>query len=192
MPNTSATGGYLQATTLTGSDVDFRRAIHGFIVGLTGLPPELVRPSWQPNPPPMPDQGVNWCGYGQLSSEAEGFPELTYYDADSHIQTRYENVIFNISFYGPQCLEKMKAFRDAMLISQNLDPLFDVGIALFNSSGIVHAPELVGNQYMDRSDIQLTFNKKMQRLYAIKTIVSGEIQFNTDIPEYQSTIYIEQ
>lgn len=74
MTNTSATGGYLQPVpqfpTLVGN-LSFTQFLQTVFVGMSGLPADLVRPDWQPNPPKQPDIFTNWLAIGLTVSRAD-------------------------------------------------------------------------------------------------------------------------
>lgn len=67
--NTSATGGYLfpaQPPPLP-ANLTFKQFLQTVFVGLSNLSGDLVRPSWQPNPPKQPDLYTNWMAIGITS-----------------------------------------------------------------------------------------------------------------------------
>lgn len=61
----SNTGQYLQPTTqpLPGG-LPFKKFIQTVFAGISGLPPDMVRNRWQPNPPKQPDIFTNWLAIG--------------------------------------------------------------------------------------------------------------------------------
>lgn len=63
----SSTGGYLQPTPVIPQmpgGLSLRQFLQTVFVGISGLPPELVRPRWQKNPPKQPDIDTNWMAFG--------------------------------------------------------------------------------------------------------------------------------
>src|SRR6185437_11129663 len=82
---TSASGGYLApSSALPLEDGAFDAVLQGFVVGVTALAGNLVRPRWQPIPPPTPDPTVNWCAIGVVVEDpAEGKGFITHDGSDN-------------------------------------------------------------------------------------------------------------
>jgi hypothetical protein len=67
-PPNSASGGYLvPVSPLPLDDEELGRRLSNVVAGVTGIPGNLVRPRWQKNPPPIPDEGVDWVAVGVTS-----------------------------------------------------------------------------------------------------------------------------
>lgn len=180
MPNTSATGGYLDQTAGPTESQDLRRFLQSVIVGVTGLDGSLVRQNWQPNPPPMPAITADWCGFGIIGRRA---------DANAFVQTsgdtggsllRHEENDVLCSFYGPSCLDYAGRLRDGLQLSQNREQLFLVGMGLIGFSDIVHVPELVNQQWFDRADITWSLRRVVGRAYQVLSFVKADGVIVTD------------
>jgi hypothetical protein len=184
MPNTSATGGYLTQTESSIDGLPFRRFIGTMLVGVSGLAATMVRPSWQRNPPPVPDIEVSWMAYGITAQRADDAPYMEDDASGSSAElVRHEEVDILVTGYGADCLSVLGSTRDALYLSQNRELMYGVGMGLVGCGDITHAPELVNEQYIDRCDMTVTIRREVRREYAVLNFVgvSGEILANKDI-----------
>lgn len=165
-PITSATGGYLRQTSVSLDGLALRRFIATVLVGLTGFDENLVRPSWQPNPPPHPDIEVNWMAFGIATMPVPGTTYHDQHDATA-TQVRYENLEVACVCYGPDCLATAGSLRDALELAQNRDALVANGLNYASHSDIMHVPEKIGERWFDRADISLAFRREIRREYRI-------------------------
>lgn len=177
MPNTSATGGYLQPTVSAPplEDADLDAEFQKAVVGITGLPGNLVRPRWQPGNPKQPEPTVDWCAIGVMTQTPDGRPYLEHNPAGegSDILIRHEQIKVLCTFYGPHAKGNASKIRDGVYIQQNLDMLSLVNISLVESGDIQAASEIVNMQWVKRYDLPLTFARQIIREYAALNILSA-------------------
>lgn len=184
MPNTSATGGYLTQVAGPLEGLDLRRFIGTVLVGVSGFAPEMVRPAWQQNPPPVPGIDVNWMAFGITARRADNDPyQVEKDDGQRTLMLRHEELDIMLAFYGPDCLQKAAEVREGFELTQNTESLLLAGMAYIDLSDIIHAPELVNDRYFDRADTTLTIRREVRREYRILNFVSayGAIHANRDI-----------
>lgn len=185
MPNTSATGGYLlQGDPKPIEGQALRRFLHGLLVGVSGLPTTLVRPSWQPNPPPIPDIDTDWLAFGISAVRPEaGDPYYRQLDTGEGLTIRHEAIDVACTFYGPNAVGNAGALRDGMYIGQNRENLYLAGMGLVGFSDTIHAPELINDRFFDRADITMTLRREVRRTYPILHFVAayGAIHANRAI-----------
>lgn len=184
MPNTSATGGYLQQVSGPLEGLDLRRFIGTVLVGVSGFAPEMVRPAWQQNPPPVPNIDTNWMAFGITARRADNDPyQVEKDDGQRTLMLRHEELDVMLAFYGPDCLQKAAEVREGFELTQNTESLLLAGMAYIDLSDIIHAPELVNDRYFDRADTTLTIRREVRREYRILNFVSanGAIHANRDI-----------
>lgn len=182
MANTSATGGYLTATTSPLDDQALARFMHGVICGVTGLANELVRPAWQRNPPPRPNHDIRWCGFGVSNHIAESGNSFTK-ELDTGLgaeQHRTESFDLSCSFYGSGCMSVAASFRDGLELSQNREQLFLVEMGYVGADQITRAPELINEIWYDRADITLTFRRVVRKEYAVLNFLNAYGTYTTD------------
>lgn len=184
MSNTSATGGYLQQVAGPLEGLDLRRFIGTLLVGVSGFAPEMVRPAWQQNPPPIPNIDTNWMAFGITARRADNDPYQVEKDDDQGtLMLRHEELDLMLAFYGPDCLQKAAEVREGFELTQNTESLLLAGMAYIDLSDIIHAPELVNDRYFDRADTTLTIRREVRREYRILNFVSanGAIHANRDV-----------
>ena len=171
--NTSATGGYLQDVHPPVEGVALRRFLHDFLAGVSGLPGDLVRPSWQDNPPPMPAHGVTWLAYGVTARRVEaGEPWQAWKDgAGSHLR-RHETLDVQLTAYG-EAEALLAAIRDGVDVAQNREQLFLAGVTVADFGAIIVAPELIGELWWNRADALLTMRREVRREYPILSFVAA-------------------
>lgn len=174
MPNTSATGGYLTQTDSSIDGISLRRFLQSIIVGVTGLPADMVRPMFQQNPPPVPSIEVNWCGYAIADQQFEGGAYLQHLSSNESKVVLHERMDIMCAFYGPDCLVNAGVLRDGVLfIGQNRDQLISQGMGVYGFSSIRHAPELINDRFFDRADITMSINREVRRVYGILNFVGA-------------------
>jgi hypothetical protein len=181
MSNTSATGGYLQQVDGPIEGLDLRRFIGTVLVGVSGFAPEMVRPAWQQNPPPVPSIDTNWMAFGITARRADNDPyQVEKDDGQRTLMLRHEELDIMLAFYGPDCLQKAAEVREGFELTQNTEALLLAGMAYIDLSDIIHAPELVNDRYFDRADTTLTIRREVRREYRILNFVAayGEIHAN--------------
>jgi hypothetical protein len=188
MANTSATGGYLTpnyAITPTIDD-DFIDTIQEMVCGVSGIDGHLMFPRWQLDPPAMPDYTVTWGALGVVERRAETYASTLHVsEGDGHdILIRQEDVDIMISFYGPSGATHALQLREGLQIKQNVEILYDHGIAFVETSDVASTAEYVNQRWMGRYDITLTVRRLIQLIYGIQNVLSAQGVVTTG--DYQS------
>lgn len=181
MSNTSATGGVLTQISGPTEGQTLRRFLQSMIKDVTGIAGDLVRPSWQPDPPKQPNIDINWIAFGITDRSHDDNP-YTEEKADGSASTmiRHEEMEILCSFYGPDCLDYTGRLREGMYLAQNRASLFSAGMGLVGFSETTHVPELINERWFDRADITMTIRREIRREYAILSFlgVDGVIRAN--------------
>lgn len=174
--NTSATGGYLADVTPPAEGQALRRFIGELLRGVTGLPGELVRPAWQTNPPPVPAHGVDWLAYAVTARRVEaGDPwQAEKPDASGAVLRRHEMIDVQCTAYGDNAEATLAALRDGLDVAQNREQLFLAAVTVADVGPIVHAPELVNEQWWNRADMTVTLRREVRREYPILSFVAAD------------------
>jgi hypothetical protein len=179
MSNTSATGGALlpDSTPSNLEDnalVDFFQA---WVVGITGLAGQFVRPRWQPESVNIPDQTVNWAALGIVKREADvNAAELHYQTGNGYNQTRRHEVLYLLaSFYGPGAGGYAARLRDGMQVAQNREPLTVANMGLVESGDLTQLPELVKDKWYMRVDLDFKIRRQVVSNYPILNLLSTPV-----------------
>ena len=182
MANTSATGGPLVPSATTPVEDDgFEDLIGNTVAALTAIDRKLVRPRWQPKPPPMPADNVSWCAFGIMELDADWGGHLQHMPAGegSSELTRHETLTILASFYGPSGYSKASQLRDGLWIKQNWDALNAVGVALLECSRARTASDLKNERFIRRIDLEMRFRRVITRIYPILNLLSAQGSIST-------------
>lgn len=168
----SATGGYLLPTNTALDNSALVDYLHDVLVGVTGIGNTLVRPSYQVNPPPIPDYSVDWCAFAIRNRRPAAQPWTTQGDDDADLST---NELFDVvvTFYGPNCMGFAAILRDGLQIPQNSDQLTLVGLAVIGAEDIIYVPELINDRWFERADITINMNRNLSRTYDILSLLGA-------------------
>ena len=185
MPNTSATGGLLtpNPTPAPLEDDLLLNFIQEWIVGLTGLVGANVRPRWQPEPPNIPQESVDWVAFGITKRVADTFAaELHYPTGNGYNEIRRHEVLHLLaSFYGPHASSIGARFRDGMQVAQNLEILSLNNMGLVESGDLHLVPELIKEKWMYRTDLPFSIRRQIVQYYAVQNIATAAATVNNEI-----------
>lgn len=177
MPD-SSTGGYLvpAAPTPPVEDAALDAIFQAMIVGLTGLPGNMVRPRWQPVVPIQPPPSTNWCAIGVTNIDPDANPVMMHNGAGQGSDTmlRHEVITVAASFYGPNAMQYAAQARDGLYVSQNHAMLTANNMGLVRADKIVPAPELVNQQWVRRFDFDITIRRQVVRTYNVLNVLSAQ------------------
>lgn len=194
MANTSASGGPLvPSSTAPVEDDAFEDLIGNTISGLTAIARSLVRPRWQPKPPPMPKNDVSWCAFGIMELDGDWSAHNRHVpDGDGHTeQTRHETLTLLASFYGPNGYSKASQLRDGLWLPQNWEALNGVGVALLECSRARTATDIINERFIRKVDLEMRFRRVTTRIYPILNLLSAQGSFSTDTGHVQPFIVTE-
>jgi hypothetical protein len=173
---------------------DLRTFLQAWVVGVTGLPGEVVSVSYQGEPVNVPDADVPaWCAIKVDTTESDAFPYVGHqpgYD----ILLRHETLELRCSFYGLGLASQADAYaellRDGVYVSYNRSVLQANGFGLVAAGGTIAAPNLLKERWQYKVDLVLTLHREVRRAYpvpdiafAVGTIVAqGETVLDVVIP----------
>lgn len=182
MANDSTVAGYLQPTgTPPTEDADLDSIFQQLIVGITGLPGNMVRPRWQPTVPKQPDPATNWCAVGVtgIEHDANSYEQM-HTDGLSETLIRHEIITVLCSFYGLNALSNAAQARDGMYVAQNNSTLDQYEMGLVEVGSMVTAPELVNQQWIRRFDLSMRIRRRVVRTYQVLNVLSAQASVDSD------------
>lgn len=182
MANTSATGGYLSPTTANPfpGGLTLTQFIQTVIVGITGLPGVMVRPTWQVAPPIQPDISTNWIAFGIAAAPADANAYVGMDKDGIETLQRNEYLTINCSIYGPDAYENMGNLRDGFQIPQNLAAMTAAKMGFIATGLPNRSPDLVNARWIDRFTMEIQLVRLIQRTYAVLPFVSAQGTILTD------------
>ncbi|MDD1617319.1 MAG: hypothetical protein LUQ28_12755 [Methylococcaceae bacterium] len=167
----SNVAGYLVPTYSTTEGATLEDFFNTVIVALTGLTGDKVRPMFQINPPKIPANSVDWCGFSINEIDSD---DNAYYEQATTTATmqRNEYAQLLISFYGVNSMINAKKIRDSLQLGQNRDALRTNGIGITGFTNAVRVPELINDIWYNRVDITMQFAREIRASYNVFTILS--------------------
>lgn len=184
----SSTGGYLQPAPSPAplQDQQLYEALQAAVVGITGLDGTLVRPRWQAEPSLIPTAGTCWIAIGVTDREADVFPFLGFYPADTenYQMQRHEEFTMLASVYDLGYSGEADAvaavLRDGIMIPQNGEALAAAGIYVVGDTDLTVAPSLFKVRWQYRVDLKIRFRRQITRQYNVDPIASVGVDLYTD------------
>lgn len=150
------------------------------VAGVIGIPGNLVRPRWQPNPPTQPPAGTDWVAIGVMERIPTDYPRERVNSSGTLTQSRWETLDVLASFYGPNAGFNSSQLRDGLYIAQNRELLGTYGIRLRDVGSARTVPELVATSWLNRVDMPISLVRQLDRTYAILEMLSANIEFQTE------------
>lgn len=180
MPNNSGTVGYLAPTSALPLFGDaLNDVFQGVLQGVTGVPGNLIRPRWQPDPPNQPDFGVDWIAFGITLTRDDVFPYSGHDGTkDVDVLERDQTLTILHSFYGPHGDYIAGLYNAGIQVEQNRDALTAVGIKLVECQEVTTLPALLKEKWVKRYDCRTVFRRRLKWMYPVLTVVA-----NTDPTE---------
>ena len=170
------TSGYLPPTSTGGdlNDAALSQFLQQVVVGITGLPGNLVRPRWQPEPANIPDFGTNWAAIGPTSRERDHF---SYTQVSGTSTTVIRNRIMSIlcSFYGPLAETNSELLAMGFEVPQNREVMQLAGFNLVGGVGDgVPVPTLFKERWQYRWDVPFRIRQQQQYTYDVASLLSAQ------------------
>lgn len=157
--------------------------IHDWIVGVTGLSGQLVRPRWQTEPGNLPDASATWVSFGAPEITAD--PYQAEVDATRLLGynevRRHELLSYQIRFYGPEAGRWSAVFRDGCQVPVNREVLTLNGFGLVEAASMTKVPELVKDKWYNQVILTVVLRRQVVRRYSPGYLESAEISLNNEL-----------
>jgi hypothetical protein len=163
---------WLSAQPIDGQTLD--DFLQQLIAGVTNLPPDMVRPRWQPEAPPIPDFGVDWIAQSIVRQDpyGNGYP-FEGFGTDGQVYLdEHEDIELFTSCYGTHADWYSRLIR-GLQVSQNREVLFLAGMGLIEVRGGIVAPEFINNRWWRRVDRTVRIRREVRRAYPILSILEA-------------------
>lgn len=170
--------GYLRPDNPREYGAALEDVLQDLLVGLTGLPGNLVRPRYQPAVPGVPDASTDWCAFSVAVEGADWNPAVesdpnANGGAGEYRVSRSEDVTATFSFHGPNGQLNATVVRDGFGVGQNRDAIEARGLKFVEAHDIVYAPFLLKDVWVKKSDLRVSFRRWVTRTYGIRNFASA-------------------
>lgn len=145
-------------------------ALQAAVVGTTGLPGQLVRPRWQPEPPNMPDFSVDWCAIGVTGTREGKYLYEEQLTETKRLVERDQWLTVLASFYGPNSGRHCGVFRDGIQLWENREALLALEIKLQETGEARQVPALFKERWVRRRDLPVTLVRRVRRVYTLSSV----------------------
>jgi hypothetical protein len=174
-PPDSTIPGYVSASSDSLVSSGFLEEIQKALSGITTIPGNLVRPRWQPEPPDMPDFGVDWISIGRIRAVPDAYAAVIHHPENGGEDHLIRNWMIDVRVhcYGANAERTCTRVIDGLQVAQNRETLFKKGIAFVESTDPRTASEFVKMRYVYRKDFDLTFRVQEILIYPIRNVIQG-------------------
>lgn len=156
-------------------DDDLEDILQAVVVGITGLPGEMVRPRWQPKPPKQPEISQDWCAIGVMTTTPDNTPAVIHDGSGDGSSTlrRHAGLDVLASFYGPNAGSYAALLADGLYIAQNREALMRDGLALIEVEAARNASDYVNTLWRRRIDLPIRLRRRIDRTYPVLNVKQG-------------------
>jgi hypothetical protein len=188
MTTSSASGGYLTPISAPALGQAFMRALQQVVVGITGMPGDLVRPWLQTEPPNIPQKGVSWASLSLHNRNGEGTAWQGWAsDGVTYQVVRQETGTLVVGFYDTGITQQAdlhaETLREGLQLSQNREGLDALGIGILAVDGPQVVYSKVKEQWLYRVDVTVHFRRVLTWTYNILSLESAVLSLEAQAPD---------
>lgn len=203
MSNDSSTGGPLLPAGDSPQPLEgdaLLQFLQQWLVGLTGLAGNLVRPYWQGQTPNIPQSGTAWAALGVKDRPSDTMPNIRHNGAGNggqgeDILTRHEELDLLCSFYDTgsdgQADYYAALCRDGTAIPQNREVLVLSGFGLVKCGVPIVVPSLLKTRWLYRVDLPIRLRRAIVRTYAVRNLEQAVVEFYAQKSRTDGSEHIE-
>jgi hypothetical protein len=177
-PNSSISGFFAPPIAVT-SDQVLEDTLHAWLVGVTGLTGDLVRPAWVAEPSNLPDASVDWCAF-RIAKRVNEVNTYQSTNATATVVSRNQDLLCALYFYGPSASGQAENFCANVQVAQNREQL-PVNMAFITTGDIMTTTELVKNTWYNRADLDFTMRRRLTLVYPILHITNMTAAMNFSV-----------
>jgi hypothetical protein len=157
-------------------DDDWDNWLHDVFTGICGLPSDMVRPRWQPEPPNRPEIDEDWLAFGVIRKRNDFTPHIEHVDEGDGYDALQEHEINEVlcSFYGPHSEQYASYLRRGFYIDQNRAACRAAAVGLVEIQDIQSAPEYFANRWWPRNDMSVILRREIRLNYPVRTILRAQ------------------
>ncbi len=181
-------------------DDAFDAILQQAVVGMTGLPGDMVRPLWQLVPPTEPELTENWAAVGILKHSGE-FNVATMHHGTGAIgesdgdktgplpggwdETQHHEILdIMVSFYGPNSRSYADMFHEGLYVDQNRAMLREqADLGLIDIGDITAVPEMVNQRWRKRNDLRFRLYRLSRHSYPVRNLQEASGTIVSDNPD---------
>ena len=166
-----------------------------WLVALTGLGSDFVRPYLQSEPPVIPEAGTAWMAFQPATDQSDTFPYVGATESGGSQLQRQERIKILCSFYdlGSTGLADglARLLRDNLAVPQNLEVLLTQGMGMVGCDPEVVVPSLLKIRWLYRVDVPFYVRRQVTRVYEVPSIETADAELITDIGIGPIPIHVE-
>jgi hypothetical protein len=137
--------------------------------GVTGMPPGLIRPRWQPKAPNWPAEGIDWVSVGVVRTVPSDYGGQTFSD-EKLVHQQHLTVECLLSIYGPSAVRIAGVVRAGLQMTLNQDAIHGIGLAVQDVGATTTLSEEVNSVFIPRLDLPVQFRMVMSTTYNVPEI----------------------
>lgn len=175
MPNDSSQVGYLQPTATSLEDDAMADFLQSVVVGIVGLPGNLVFQRWQPEPPNYPDFGADWAAIGDTARTRDTFASVQHDDTGDTVK-RNETLDVLVSFYGPNARANTEKLAMGFSVAQNRETMTAQGYKLIEVLDPVITADLQNERWVPRIDQPFKLVRGVTYTYQVLDLLGAQVE----------------
>ncbi len=142
----------------------------------------MVRPKYQEHPSGFPPPGIDWCSFGITEEGGDAIGGERHFGEGEgrNVASVHEPFTVLVSFYGRNSRANAKKLRLGLAVAQNREYLYRHEMAFVEAGTSIHVPEVLGELWNDRWDIQLAFRRRIAAEYPVLNVLKTPVSLKAE------------